>query len=162
VFETQIDERGGAAQCRIALVKETLMKPMQMRTIVLLAASVMFLVAGRASAQASLASADATAFLGGWELGLDTPQGAMTMELTVKDSGGKVQASISAPPVMPQSQEITDISNDKGTLILKYVLEVQGMQIPAVISIIPDGDKWKANFDFAGGQFNVDGTATKK
>jgi len=36
------------------------------------------------------------------------------------------------------------------------------MQIPAVISIIPDGDKWKANFDFAGGQYVVDGTASKK
>ena len=138
------------------------MKKMQMRTTVLLAASVIFLAAGAASAQAPLASTEAATFLGAWELGLDTPQGAMTMELTVKDNGGKVAAAISAPPVMPQSQEITDISRDKGTLILKYILEVQGMQIPAVISIIPDGDKWKANFDFAGGQYVVDGTATKK
>jgi len=134
----------------------------QMRPIVLLAASVMFLAAGRASAQSPLASSEAAAFLGAWELGLDTPQGAMTMELTVKDNGGKVAAAISAPPVMPQSQEITDVSSDKGTLILKYMLEVQGMQVPTVISIIPDGDKWKANFDFAGGQYVVDGTASKK
>ena len=63
---------------------------------------------------------------------------------------------------MPNAQEITDISKDGGKLLLKYMLEVQGMQIPAIIALIPDGDKWKANFDFAGGQFVVDGTATKK
>ena len=138
------------------------MRAIQTRVIVMLAAGFVMLLAGRGAAQSPLAAADAAAFLGAWELGLDTPQGAMTMELTIKDNGGKVVGSISAPPVMPNSQEITDISKDGTKLLLKYVLEVQGMQIPAVISLIPDGDKWKANFDFAGGQFVVDGTATKK
>ena len=138
------------------------MKAIQTRVIVMLAAGFVMLLAGRGFAQSPLAAADAAAFLGAWELGLDTPQGAMTMELMIKDNGGKVVGSISAPPVMPNSQEITDISKDGTKLLLKYVLEVQGMQIPAVISLIPDGDKWKANFDFAGGQFVVDGTATKK
>ena len=137
------------------------MRAIQTRAIVMLAAVFVILVAGRGAAQ-SLAAADAAAFLGAWELGLDTPQGAMTMELTIKDNAGKVVGSISAPPVMPNSQEITDISKDGTKLLLKYVLEVQGMQIPAVIALIPDGDKWKANFDFAGGQFVIDGTATKK
>ena len=138
------------------------MRAMQTRVIVMLAAGFVVLLAGRGAAQSALAVADAAAFLGAWELGLDTPQGAMTMELTIKDNGGKVVGSISAPPVMPNSQEITDISKDGTKLLLKYVLEVQGMQIPAVIALIPDGDKWKANFDFAGGQFVIDGTATKK
>jgi hypothetical protein len=138
------------------------MRAMQTRVIVMLAAGFVVLLAGRGAAQSPLAVADAAAFLGAWELGLDTPQGAMTMELTIKDNAGKVVGSISAPPVMPNSQEITDISKDGTKLLLKYVLEVQGMQIPAVIALIPDGDKWKANFDFAGGQFVIDGTATKK
>ena len=38
-----------------------------------------------ASAQA-LALSDAAAFMGGWTLGLDTPQGAMSMELKIKKS----------------------------------------------------------------------------
>ena len=137
------------------------MRAVQTRVIVMLAAGFVMLLTGRGAAQ-SLAVADAAAFMGAWELGLDTPQGAMTMELSIKDAGGKVVGSISAPPVMPNSQEITDITKDGGKLLLKYVLEVQGMQIPAVITLIPDGDKWKANFDFAGGQFVIDGTATKK
>lgn len=138
------------------------MRAMQTRVIVMIAAGFVLLLAGRGVAQSPLAAADAAAFLGGWELGLDTPQGAMTMELMIKESEGKVVGSISAPPVMPNAQEITDISKDGGKLLLKYMLEVQGMQIPAIIALIPDGDKWKANFDFAGGQFVVDGTATKK
>jgi hypothetical protein len=36
------------------------------------------------------------------------------------------------------------------------------MSIPTVITLIREGDKWKANFDFASGQFQVDGTAVRK
>ena len=114
-----------------------------------------------ASAQA-LAAADAAAFMGGWTLGLDTPQGAMSMELTVKDEAGKAAASLTAEPIMPGETKITDLARDGDKLVLKYMLDFQGMQIPAVITLIPDGDKWKANFDFAVGQFVVDGTAVKK
>ena len=110
----------------------------------------------------TLAVADAAAFMGGWTLGLDTPQGALSMELTIKDAAGMVAGSITAEPMIPGSTAITDITKDGNKLVLKYMLEVQGMSIPTVITLIPDGDKWKANFDFASGQFQVDGTAVKK
>ena len=115
-----------------------------------------------ASAQSALAVADAAAFMGGWTLGLDTPQGALSMELKVTDEGGKVAASISAEPMIPGVTKITDIAKNGDKLVLSYTLEVQGMSIPAIITLIPEGDKWKANFDFAGGQFQTDGTAVKK
>ncbi len=114
------------------------------------------------TAQSSLAVADAAAFMGGWELGLDTPQGPMTMTLVLKDVEGKVAGEISAPPMLPDVQKITDISKDATSLVLKYILEVQGMQIPAKITLSPAGDKWAVNFDFAEGQFTVAGTAIKK
>jgi hypothetical protein len=115
------------------------------------------------AAQTPLAAAEATAFLGAWTLGVETPQGALSMDLTLKDEGGNVAAAISAPPMMPEPQAITDISKDGDGLALKYMLEVQGMQIPAKIVLKPDGDdKWKVNFDFAEGQFSIDGTAAKK
>jgi hypothetical protein len=113
------------------------------------------------AAQAGLASADAAKFMGGWTLGLDTPQGALTMDLTLKDNAGKVAASITSD-IAPAPMAITDISKDGENLVLKYELDVQGQSIPAMITIIPDGAKWKASFDFAGGQFVVDGTAVKK
>ena len=115
-----------------------------------------------ASAQASLAAADAAGFMGGWTLGLDTPQGSVSMDLTIKDEAGKVAGSISAGPMMPGLTQITDITKDGSKLVLRYMLDFQGMSIPTVITLIPDGDKWKANFDFAAGQFQVDGTAVKK
>lgn len=115
-----------------------------------------------AAAQAALAAADAATFMGGWTLGLDTPQGALSMELTIKDDAGKVAGSITAEPMIPGVTPITDITKDGSKLVLKYMLEVQGMSIPTVITLIPDGDKWKASFDFADGQFQVDGTAVKK
>ena len=115
-----------------------------------------------ASAQSALAAAEAASFMGGWTLGLDTPQGAVSMELTLTDEGGKVAGSISAEPMIPGVTKITDIAKDGTKLVLKYVLDVQGMSIPVVITLIPDGDKWKSNFDFAAGQFQVDGTAVKK
>lgn len=116
-----------------------------------------------AFAQSQLAATEATAFIGDWELGLDTPQGSMTMALKLSDSGGKVAATLTAEtgPV-PGTTNITDIARDTDKLVLKYELNFQGMAIPAVITLVPDGEKWKANFDFASGQFVVDGTAVKK
>jgi hypothetical protein len=114
------------------------------------------------AAQAALTVADAGKFLGVWALGLDTPQGSMVMNLTLKDEGGKVAGSISADPIMPEPQAITDISKDGTSLVMRYTLDVQGQSINAKISLVPDGDKFKAAFDFADGQFLVDGTATKK
>jgi hypothetical protein len=109
-----------------------------------------------------LAAAEATAFLGAWTLGLESPQGAVSMELTIADEAGTVAGTISAEPMIPGTAKITDITKSGTSLVLKYMLEVQGMQIPTVITLIPDGDNWKANFDFADGQFSTAGTAAKK
>ena len=116
-----------------------------------------------AFAQSQLAVAEAAAFMGDWELGLDTPQGSMTMTLKLADTSGKVAATLTAEagPV-PGTTNITDVAVDKDQLVLKYELNFQGMAIPAQITLVPVGDKWKANFDFASGQFVVDGTAVKK
>jgi hypothetical protein len=114
-----------------------------------------------AQAPAALAAADAAPFLGAWELGLDTPQGAMTMSLNIKNDAGKISGVITAD-MMPDPQTITDIKKSGANLVLSYSLDFQGQAIPAQITIIPDGAKWKASFDFAGGQFVADGTAAKK
>jgi hypothetical protein len=141
--------------------KEKLTMRIHPRLVLMLAALVLIASAPTSAAQSSVAATDAAAFLGAWTLGLDTPQGAMTMNLTLKDEGGKVVGSISAD-MMPDPQKITDVSKNGDILILQYTLDFQGQAIPAKIALVPDGDKWKAGFDFADGQFQVDGTATKK
>jgi hypothetical protein len=70
------------------------------------ALAVATLVPAVASAQ-GVAPADAKAFMGGWSLGLETPQGAMTMNLTLKDANGKVAGSLTSD-LAPDPQAITD------------------------------------------------------
>ena len=112
------------------------------------------------AAAAQVKPDDAKAFLGGWTIGLDTPQGAMTMNLTVKDDSGKVAAVIQND--MLGESPISDVSKSGESLVLKYLLDVQGMQIPAKITMTPAGDKMNCDFDFADGQFQLPATATKK
>jgi hypothetical protein len=114
-----------------------------------------------APARTQIAIGDAARFIGEWTLGLNTPQGAMSMNLTLKDQDGKVAGQITSNAA-PQPQDITDISRDGDSLVLKYVFDFNGQSIPAQIKLVPDGDNWKASFDFAGGQFVMEGTAAKK
>jgi hypothetical protein len=107
------------------------------------------------------AAAGPARFIGAWTLGVDTPQGSLSMVLTLKDQDGRMVGEITSD-VAPEAQTVTDIANDGDHLVLKYALNIQGQSIPAQITIRPDGEKWKASFDFANGQFVMDGTAAKK
>jgi hypothetical protein len=111
-------------------------------------------------AAAQVKPEDAAKFLGGWALGMETPQGAMTLNLTVKDVDGKLAGTI-ASEVFPESA-ITDITKAGEALVLKYMLDFQGNAIPAKITLTPVAEKMTVSFDFADGQFMIDGTATKK
>ena len=97
------------------------------RRTLMMVALVVLALPQLAAAQSALAVADAAGFMGGWTLGLDTPQGALSMELTLKEDGGKVAGSISAEPMIPGVTKITEISKDGAKLVLKYTLEVKGM-----------------------------------
>ena len=118
------------------------------------------LVPATLAAQA-LTAADAKPFIGGWTVGIETPMGALSMDLTVKEQDGKVVGQISSP-LSPDAQAITDVTKSGASLVLKYMLDVQGMQIPAKITLTPAGEKMTGSMDFADGQFTVDATVTKK
>jgi hypothetical protein len=128
-----------------------------LRAVLLAAAT---LIPAALAAQAPVA-ADAKPFLGGWTLGLETPQGALSMDLIVKEQDGKVTGQI-ASQLAPEPQAITDVTKSGTSLVLKYSLDFQGTAIPAKITMTPAGEKMGVSFDFADGQFTVDGTATKK
>ena len=63
---------------------------------------------------------------------------------------------------MPGKQAITDITKTGEMLTLKYSLDYQGNSVPVVITLTPAAETLKVSFDFAGGQFMLAGTATKK
>jgi hypothetical protein len=130
------------------------------KTLVLALATVAVMMLPSVAA-AQLKPEDAAKFMGGWALGMETPQGAMTMNLTLKADAGKVVGSITSD-MAPEAQAITDITKAGEALVLKYMLDFQGTPIPAKITLTPAGEKMTVSFDFADGQFTLDGTAAKK
>jgi hypothetical protein len=113
-----------------------------------------------ASAQTPATPADAAPFVGTWVLMLETPQGNMPLDLSVKSDAGKVVGEVGSE--MFPAQAITDITKADASLVLSYAMDFQGNQIPMKITLTPDGDKMKFGFDAAGGQFFLEGAATKK
>ena len=108
-----------------------------------------------------LAPSDAGDFMGVWTLSLDSPQGPFEQALTLKDEGGKVIGEMTNQ-MQPEVQKVTDISKEKGDLVLKFAGNFQGNPFDAVITITPDGaDKAKVLFDINGGQFSMSGTGAR-
>lgn len=115
-----------------------------------------------AAAEAQLAPTAAGAFMGGWNLSLDSPQGPFEQALVLKDEGGKVVGEISNQ-MQPDVQKVTDVTMKGTDLVLKFAGNFQGNPFDAVITMTPDGsDKCKVVFDVNAGMFTMNGTGTKK
>lgn len=115
-------------------------------------------VAARAQ---GLAPTDAGEFMGEWTLSLESPQGPFEQALKLKDEGGKVIGEMTNQ-MQPEVQKITEISKEKGDLVMKFAGNFQGNPFDATITITPDGaDKAKVLFDINGGQFSMSGTGTR-
>jgi hypothetical protein len=113
-----------------------------------------------ASAQSSLDTAEAQAFLGDWSLNMDSPQGAFVMSLMITDSSGKVAASVGADE-LGGMQPVTNITRSGENLVLRYEINVQGQSAPVALTLMPDGAALNADMDFADGMFVMSGRATK-
>jgi hypothetical protein len=115
-----------------------------------------------AAAQSALATSEATAFLGSWTLSFNSPQGPFDQTLDIKDSDGKLAATMTSP-IAPEPQQITDITKSGTDLVLKFAGDFQGQAFTAAITLTPDGEnKVKASFNVMDGMFVMDGTGTKK
>ena len=103
---------------------------------------------------------NAATFMGDWTLSGNGANGPANFALTVKPDKGKVVAEI----VMAQqgTQAVTDLSKVGASLVLRYSFDYQGMPIPVILSLTPNGDKVDMEMDFASGAYQVAGTATKK
>ena len=97
--------------------------------------------------------------MGKWAITADGPMGPLNMALTVAEAAGKVEAEVGGDP-LPMTK-VTDITKSGNDLVLKYTLDVQGMSIPAKLTLTVDGAGLKVNLDFADGAFSAPGTAKK-
>jgi len=134
------------------------------RTVVSLSLLLLGLIStamtGFSQAPAAATPENAAAFIGDWTLSAQGGQGAVQSELSIKVDSGKVVGSLTWPG--QASQSIKDISKDEKSLFLKYEMDYQGMAVPVVITLTPNGDKVALTMDFAGGSYTMPGTAVKK
>jgi hypothetical protein len=104
--------------------------------------------------------ADAKPFLGQWTTTFDSPQGAVTFDIEIHLDTGDAGATVSNT-IIGEAQ-VTDVTKAGAALVLRYVAEVQGMQVPVSISLVPEGDTLKADFLFMGGEFAASSVARRK
>ena len=124
--------------------------------------------AGSSSAQQAAAQAgptlatveDAKPFLGLWTTTFDSPQGPLTFDIEVNLDAGDPGATVSNSLI--GESPVSDVTKAGAALVLKYVVEVQGTQVPVSISLVRDGETLKADFSFLDGQYAVSSVATRK
>jgi hypothetical protein len=103
---------------------------------------------------------NAATFLGDWTLEANGQYGPATFALALKAAEGKVVGEISSAATPKQS--ISDVTKAGASLVLRYVLDYQGMPVNVIIRLTPAEGKVAAEFDFADGAAQMVGTATKK
>ena len=134
--------------------------------IILVVASAELSAAHRASRQPTQPAptiatvADAKPFLGNWTTTFDSPQGPATFDIEINVDSGDPGATVKNALIGEST--VTDVTKAGTSLVLRYVVDVQGTQVPVEISLAPDGENLKADFSFLGGQFAASSIATRK
>ena len=111
------------------------------------------------SAQSDLDTSEAEAFIGDWNLPMDSEFGSFELLLEIHDQDGRVAANIGAPDFGMQS--VTDITKSGETLILNYATDAQGQLISVTVTLERDGENILFQLDAAEGAFSIGGTGTR-
>ena len=111
------------------------------------------------SAQSDLDTSEAEAFIGDWNLPMDSEFGSFELLLEIHDQDGRVAANIGAPDFGMQS--VSDITKSGETLILNYDTDAQGQLISVTVTLERDGENILFQLAAAEGAFSVGGTGTR-
>ena len=111
------------------------------------------------SAGSTVSPAQAAPFIGDWTAPITSQMGPMTFAVSVKVEGGRVASTISGGMGPPAT--VSDISLVGKNLFLKYVSDVQGMSIPGLVAMTPQGPNMLLTISILDGQLEMAGTATK-
>jgi hypothetical protein len=118
-------------------------------------------VAAQAAAPAAAVTpAQAAPFMGDWTVSLNGDMGPAVFNLSFSTVAGKVQAKVSS--AQQAETVVTNITAQDKSLVLQYSFDYQGNDVPVTIVLTPNGDKVKADFDFANGAYTVSGPGEKK
>ncbi len=111
-------------------------------------------------AQSQVDVAQAQAFLGKWEINMDSDMGPFSMQMEIKDMSGKVGATIGSPD-LGGMQDVTDIALADQNLVLSFEANAQGQYFPVAVTLQPNGEDLAVDFDVADGQFMASGVGTR-
>lgn len=117
------------------------------------------LLAAAPSVAQSVATAEASAFVGDWELPIEGPQ-PVTLLIEIADAGGQLAARVTGLAGTPTT--VRRITRPGEALVLDYTIDLQGQRVPVTIRLTPEGSDLAATLDLADGMFAADGTATKR
>ena len=88
--------------------------------------------------RAQLATSDAGSWIGAWTLTVEGRRGPQEQELTIKDTGGKVTATLAGGRGGPI--EITDVSKTGNDLVLKFKRSFQGNEVDVKLTLAAQAD----------------------
>ena len=111
------------------------------------------------SAQSDLDTSEAEAFIGDWNLPMESEFGSFELLLEIYDQDGRVAANIGAPDFGMQS--VSDITKSGESLILNYDTDAQGQLISVTVTLERDGENILFQLDAAEGAFSIGGTGTR-
>ncbi len=118
-------------------------------------------VAQTAPAETPLTPADAKALLGDWAIAADSPQGPVTIFVTLKVEADKVVGEVSAEGM--GDNRAAEVMKSGADVLIYYSFAYQGGMISTVLTLTPgSADELKASFDFSNGAMVMPGTATRK
>lgn len=112
------------------------------------------------AAQSQLDTAEAEAFLGSWDLPLQTEYGAFDVDLVITDQSGKLSVVIGSSD-LGGTQEVVDVSRSGDHLVLNYDVDAQGQMFPVTMTLSRDGDDLAYSIDAGGGAYSVTGKGTR-
>jgi len=112
-----------------------------------------------ASAQSQLDTSEAQAFVGLWDLAIQSEMGPFNIDLEIADRAGKVAAVLGSPDM--GSQEVTEITRQGEGLLLRYEFNQQGQIIPILLTLTREGEALDAAINVGDGMFTATGIATR-
>jgi hypothetical protein len=113
-----------------------------------------------ASGQSQLDTSQAQAFLGSWVIPLNTDMGAMTLQLSIVDQGGKVAATFGAPD-MGTVANVTDITRAGDELHMNLFIDAQGQSVDIALQLAREGEDLNVGLSAMGGSFVTSAKATR-
>ena len=111
------------------------------------------------TAGSTVSPARAAPYVGDWTAPVTSPMGPATFAVSVKVEGGKVVAKVSGG--MFPAATASDISLSGQNLFLKYTSDFQGMPIPGLVAMTPQGENMLLTISILDGQVEMAGTATR-